>query len=68
MKLLITKIIAGCVVLLAVVLLVLRLMTPHAQTATSPQAAQPVNDPTGMTQDTPPAPVTIVNPFPNANK
>ena len=69
MKFLILKIIAGCIVLLAVVLLVLRLMTPHGQTASAPQAVhQPANDPTGMTQDTPLPSVTIPNPFPNANK
>ena len=68
MNTLIIKIIAACVVLLVTVLLVLRLTIPHTHAVTAPEAGPPVNDPTGMTQDTPPAQVTIPNPFPNANK
>ncbi len=68
MNILIVKIIAACAALLAVVLLILRLMTPHPAAVKAPEAVPPVNDPTGMTQDTPPPQVQIVNPFPNANK
>jgi hypothetical protein len=68
MNTLIVKIVAACVALLVVVLLILRLTMPHTHAGKATEAVPPVNDPTGMTQDTPPAQVTIPNPFPNANK